>query len=156
MKAIQDYVKCHSASGTIRPSKSNWGANCVVVKKKSGEDRVCIDYRDLNAVTLNPDSYLLPRIDDTLDALSQAKYFCTLDLIQGVELEEESKEKTAFYAPHCNPSLWEYNYMPFGLVKAPRTFQRLMDRVIQGLVRHRASVHRRRDSIWSDHRANHG
>ena len=57
-------------------------------------------------------------------------------MVQGyhqVELEESSKEKTSFYAPHCNPSQWEYNYMPFGLVKAPRTFQRLMDRVIQGL-----------------------
>ena len=78
------------------------GSNCVVVKKKSGEDRVCIDYRGLNAVTMNPDSYLLPRIDDTLDALSSAKYFCTLDLVQGyhqVELEESSKEKTSFYAP---------------------------------------------------------
>ena len=136
VQAIQDYVKVHSAAGTIRPSNSNWGANCVVVKKKTGEDRVCIDYRGLNAVTLNPDSYLLPRIDDTLDALANAKYFCTLDLIQGyhqVELEEESKEKTSFYAPHCNPSQWEYNFMPFGLIKAPRTFQRLMDRVIQGL-----------------------
>ena len=90
VKAIQDYVSKHAASGTIRPSNSNWGANCVVVKKKSGEDKVCIDYRGLNAVTINPDSYVLPRIDDTLNALSCAKYFCTLDLIQGyhqVELE---------------------------------------------------------------------
>ena len=97
---------------------------------------MCIDYRGLNAVTVNPDSYLLPRIDDILDALEGAKYFCTLDLIQGyhqVEIEENSKHKTAFHAPYCNPSQWEYNYMPFGLVRAPRTFQRLMDRVIQGL-----------------------
>jgi hypothetical protein len=97
---------------------------------------MCIDYRGLNAVTMNPDSYLLPRIDDTLDALSGARYFCTLDLCQGyhhVEMDELSKSKTAFHAPHCNPSQWEYNYMPFGLVRAPRTFQRLMDKVIEGL-----------------------
>ena len=133
---IREHVQKLAANGTIRPSNSEWAANCVVVKKKDGGHRVCIDYRDLNAVTLNPDSYLIPRIDDTLDALGGAKYFCTLDLIWGyhaIELTEESKPKTAFHAPYCNPSQWEYNYMPFGLVRAPRTFQRMMDKVIQGL-----------------------
>jgi hypothetical protein len=133
---IREQVKKLSANGTIRPSTSEWAANPVVVDKKTGDKRMCMDYRGLNAVTLNPDSYLLPRIDDTLDALSGAKYFCTLDLIQGyhhVQLTEDSKPKTAFHAPYCNPSQWEYNYMPFGLVRAPRTFQRLMDKVIEGL-----------------------
>ena len=136
IKVIQEQIKKLSEAGIIRPSNSNWAANCVVVNKKDNTKRMCIDYRGLNAVTVNPDSYLLPRIDDTLDALEGAKYFCTLDLIQGyhqVEIEESSKHKTAFHAPYCNPSQWEYNYMPFGLVRAPRTFQRLMDRVIQGL-----------------------
>ena len=136
IEVIQDHVRKLAAAGIIRPSTSEWASNCVVVKKKDGTWRLCIDYREVNLKTKNPDSYLLPRIDDTLDALSQAKYFCTLDLIQGyhqVELTESSKEKTAFHAPYCNPSQWEYVYMPFGLVKAPRTFQRLMDRVIQGL-----------------------
>ena len=136
IEAIQEHVRKLSEAGIIRPSDSEWASNCVVVKKKDGTWRLCIDYRELNEKTKNPDSYLLPRIDDTLDALSNAKYFCTLDLLQGyhqVELTESSKEKTAFHAPFCNPSQWEYVYMPFGLVKAPRTFQRLMDRVIQGL-----------------------
>ena len=136
VEVIRDHVQKLASNGTIRPSNSEWAANCVVVRKKDGNFRVCIDYRDLNAVTLNPDSYLIPRIDDTLDALGGAKYFCTLDLIWGyhaVELTEESKAKTAFHAPYCNPSQWEYNYMPFGLVRAPRTFQRMMDKVIQGL-----------------------
>ena len=123
--------------GIIRPSTSEWASNCVVVDKKGDEaKRMCIDYRPLNRVTVNPDSYLLPRIDDTLDALQGAKYFCTLDMILGyhqIELTEESKPKTAFHAPYCNPSQWEYNYMPFGLVRAPRTFQRMMDKLIQGL-----------------------
>ena len=123
--------------GVIRPSTSEWASNCVVVDKKGDESkRMCIDYRPLNKVTVNPDSYLLPRIDDTLDALQGAKYFSTLDMILGyhqIELTEESKPKTAFHAPYCNPSQWEYNYMPFGLVRAPRTFQRMMDRLIQGL-----------------------
>ena len=133
---IREQVKKLAANDTIRPSNSEWASNCVVVGKKDGGYRVCIDYRGLNAVTVNPDSYLLPRIDDTLDALHGAKYFCTLDLIWGyhaVQLTEESKHKTAFHAPYCNPSQWEYNYMPFGLVRAPRTFQRLMDRVIHDL-----------------------
>ena len=133
---IREQVRKLSANNTIRPSTSEWAANPVVVDKKTGDKRMCMDYRGLNAVTMNPDSYLLPRIYDTLDALSGAKYFCTLDLIQGyhhVELTEDSKEKTAFHAPYCNPSQWEYNYMPFGLVRAPRTFQRLMDKVIEGL-----------------------
>ena len=136
IKVIRDTIAKQHASGIIRPSNSNWASNPVIVKKKTGEYRVCIDYRGLNGVTVNPDSYMLPRIDDTLDALAGAKFFCTLDLTQGyhqVELEEGSKHKTAFHAPYCNPSQWEYNYMPFGLVKAPRTFQRLMDKVIQGL-----------------------
>ena len=142
VKVIREQVKKLSEAGIIRPSNSSWAANPVVVDKKTtdasgkSEKRMCIDYRGLNAVTINPDSYMLPRIDDTLDALSDAKYFCTLDLTQGyhqVELDEASKHKTAFHAPQCNPSQWEYNYMPFGLIKAPRTFQRLMDKVIQGL-----------------------
>ena len=133
---IQKQIKNLQESGLIRPSESEWASNVVLVKKKDGAWRMCIDYRDLNIKTLNPDSYMLPRIDDTLDALSRAKYFCTLDILQGyhnVELTEEAKPKTAFHAPYCNPSHWEYVYMPFGLIRAPRTFQRLMDRVLQGL-----------------------
>ena len=141
------FAKCHidiikkevaklANSGLIKPSESEWASNCLIVKKKDGTWRLCIDYRALNAKTKNPDTYTLPRIDDTIDALSNAKYLCTLDIIQGyhqVELTERSKPKTAFYAPQCNPSQWEYIYMPFGLVRAPRTFQRLMDKVIRGL-----------------------
>jgi hypothetical protein len=67
VEIIRDHVKKLAETGTIRPSNSEWAANCVVVRKKDGGHRVCIDYRDLNAVTLNPDSYLIPRIDDTLD-----------------------------------------------------------------------------------------
>ena len=120
----------------IRPSTSSWASNALLVKKKDGSYRMCIDYRELNAKTRNLDEYMLPRIDDTIDALSRAKFFCTLDLIQGyhqVELEESAKQKTAFIAPQCNPSQWEFNYMPFGLKGAPRTFQRMMDRLLHGL-----------------------
>ena len=117
--------------GRIRPSHSEWASNVVLVKKKQtdmtkpAEWRMCIDYRELNLKTKNPDSYMLPRIDDTLDSLSRAKFFCTLDIQQGyhnVELSERAKEKSAFHVPCVNPPHWEWIYMPFGLVGAPRTF----------------------------------
>ena len=122
--------------GIIRPSTSNWASNVLLVKKKDQSWRMCIDYRDLNRKTKNVDPYLMPRIDDTLDQLGTAKYFCTLDLISGyhqVELTEESKPKTAFTTPRMNPSQWEYNCMPFGVQGGPATFQRLMDRLLVGL-----------------------
>lgn len=82
----------------IQPSLSPWAAPIVLVKKKSGEDRLCIDYRKLNAVT-KKDSFPLPRIDDVLDLLQGQKYFSTLDLASGywqIEMDRDSKEKTAF------------------------------------------------------------
>ena len=137
-KTIADLQK----QGRIRPSTSEWASNVVLVKKKQedltkpAEWRMCIDYRELNLKTKNPDSYMLPRIDDTLDSLSRARFFCTLDIQQGyhnVELTERAKQKSAFHVPCVNPPHWEWVYMPFGLVGAPRTFQRLMDRMLQGL-----------------------
>ena len=76
---------------------------------------------------MNPDSYMLPRIDDTLDALAGSKYVCTVNMIHRyhqVVVDEESNYNTAFHSPFCNPAQWEYNYTPFNLVKAPRTCQR--------------------------------
>ena len=86
--------------------------------------------------TKNSDPYMLPRIDETLDRLSQARYFSTLDLLSGyhqVELTEESKSRTDFIVPRMVPNHWEYCVMPFGLSGAPRTFQRLIDKLLRGL-----------------------
>ena len=135
-EAMRDQVKALHEIGVIRPSTSNWGSNVLLVKKKDGTWRMCVDYRELNAKTKNIDPYILPRIDDTLESLGGAKYFCTLDLISGyhqVELTEESKCKTAFLTPRLNPSQWEYNTMPFGINGGPSTFQRVIDRVLRGL-----------------------
>ena len=86
----------------------------------------------MNQIT-KKDSYPLPRIDDTLDALSGVKYFSTIDLLSGywqLEMDPSSREKTAF-ATHCG--LYEFLVMPFGLTNAPSSFQRVMECVLQGL-----------------------
>ena len=131
--------------GIIRPSTSNWASNVLLVKKKDNTWRMCIDYRELNKRTKNVDPYLMPRIDDTLDQLRKANMFCTLDLISGyhqVELDDESKPKTAFTTPRMNPSQWKFNCMPFGVQGGPATFQRLMDRVLLGLDYSRVGIFR--------------
>ena len=112
----------------IRPSCSPYSAPTVVVQKKDGGIRMCVDYRQLNAKT-RKDAYPLPRIEESLDALAGAKWFSTLDLASGynqVPMAEKDIEKTAFCTPF---GLFEFNRMPFGLCNAPGTFQRLMDRI---------------------------
>ncbi|XP_049306293.1 retrovirus-related Pol polyprotein from transposon 17.6 isoform X1 [Bactrocera dorsalis] len=127
-KIIEDMHK----NGVIEPSISPWSSPIVLVKKKDGSTRFCVDYRKLNDVT-KKDSYPLPRIDDTLDTLSGAKWFSTLDLQSGywqVEIDECDREKTAF---SMGDGLWEFSVMPFGLCNAPATFERLMEHVLKGL-----------------------
>ena len=124
----------------IRPSNSPWASPVVLVNKLDGGIRFCVDYKKLNAIT-RKDSYPLPRIDDTLDALFGMKYFSTLDLASGywqVELTEKDKEKTAFIT---REGLFEFNVMPFGLTNALATFQRLMDLVLAGLKWHNCLVY---------------
>ena len=119
-------------SGVIQPSKSPWSSPVVMVRKRDGTHRFCVDYRKLNAIT-KPDTFPLPRIDDLLDQLGQAKYFSLVDLAAGywqIRMSEQSKEKTAFATPQ---GLFEFCVMPFGLTNAPSVFQRLMNRVLMGL-----------------------
>ena len=115
----------------IDVSASPWSSPVVLVKKKDGTTRFCIDYRKLNSVTRN-DSYPIPRIDDALVSLHGSRYFTTLDLQSGyhqVDMHPDSKEKTAFIS---HAGLFHFNVLSFGLTNAPPNFQRLMNRVLHG------------------------
>ena len=116
----------------VQPSRSPWASPVVLVPKKDGGLRFCVDFRCLNSIT-RKDVYPLPRVDDIFDTLDGACYFTSLDLASGywqVELDEDAREKSAFTTYH---GLYEFIRMPFGLCNAPATFQRVMQAVLAGL-----------------------
>ena len=129
---IQNQVDDLLRRGVIEESFSPWASPIVMVQKKDKTFRFCMDYRALNAVTIR-DSHPIPRQDDSIDALSSSSYFSVIDLSAGywqVQLDPQIKEKTAFTT---GTGLYHFNVMPFGLINAPMTFQRLMERVLHGL-----------------------
>ena len=116
--------------GVIEPSDAPWASPVVLVRKKDGSLRYCIDYRRINEVT-KKDSYPLPLMQDCLASLGGARHFSTMDLSSGywqVGLTESAKDKTSFYG--IGGGLWRFKVMPFGLCNAPATFERLMERVL--------------------------
>ncbi|KAL6421135.1 hypothetical protein ACFW04_013953 [Cataglyphis niger] len=131
MQAIIDAeVDEMERAGVIEPSRSAWSSPIVVVRKKDGKHRFCIDFRRVNDVT-EKDAYPLPQVTATLDKLRGAQYLTTLDLKNGywqVPLARESRPITAFTVP--GKGLMQFRVMPFGLHSAPATFQRLLDSVI--------------------------
>ena len=131
-ETVHNLLQDMLSKNIISPSQSPWASPIVLVAKKDGSTRFCVDYRKLNTVT-RKDAYPLPRVDDSLDTLTGSKWFSTLDLRSGywqVEVCPEHRAKTAFTTQE---GLFEFNVMPFGLCNAPATFQRLMDSVLAGL-----------------------
>ncbi|KAK7907616.1 hypothetical protein WMY93_016228 [Mugilogobius chulae] len=127
---LQKEIKLMLELGIIEVSSSEWCSPVVLVPKKDGSLRFCIDFRYLNAIS-NFDPYPMPRIDDLLERVGGASYITTLDLSRGywqLALAPEARELTAFRTPF---GLYQFRVMPFGLQGAPATFQRLMDFVLK-------------------------
>ena len=134
-QAIDKEIEKMLGENVIRPSASPYASEIVLVQKPNGEWRVCIDYRQLNAVTI-PDRYPIPRISDLLYRIQNSQYFIVIDLRAGywqVPMHPDSIKYTAF---RCFRGLFEFLVMPFGLCNAPASFQRLMNALLGKLYFH--------------------
>ena len=129
-EAVDDMLR----KDVIEPSSSPYCSPVVLIPKKDGSVRFCVDYRRLNDVT-HKDAYPLPRISDIIDSLNGASWFCTLDLASGywqLEVDPRDKEKTAFSIP--GKGHYQFKVMPFGLTGAPATFERMMEGILAPLL----------------------
>ena len=132
MKHLRDEVRYMLDHDIIEPSDSDWSSPCILVPKPDGSFRFCTDYRKLNSVT-KTDSYPIPRIDDCIDKIGNAKYVTKFDLLKGywgIPLTERAKRVSAFATPD---GLYQYKVMPFGMKNAPATFQRLVNKLTAGI-----------------------
>ena len=131
-ETLQEEIKEMLKHKIIEPSKSEWASPVILVSKKDGTKRLCVDFRRLNSVT-EADPYPIPQVDELIDRLGNAKFITTLDLTKGywqVPLAPESRAKTAFVTPFGK---YQFLTMPFGLMGAPSTFQRMMDDLLRDL-----------------------
>ena len=115
---VKQELKAMLAEGVIEPSQSDWASPIVLVRKKDGSIRLCVDYRKLNAQS-KVDAYPMPRIEDILDRVGKANFITTLDLAQGywqVPVADEDRHKTAFTSRF---GLYQFCVMPYGLNGAP-------------------------------------
>lgn len=131
-EAVKKHLKTLLDAGVIRESESPFSSPIVVVRKKNGDVRLCVDYRKLNLQTIK-DSYALPNLEESFSALAGSKWFSVMDLKSGyyqIEMNESDKPKTAFVCPF---GFWEFNRMPQGVTNAPSTFQRLMEKCMSDI-----------------------
>ena len=129
---VEEHIGSMLEADVIKESASPWASPIVMVPKKDGTKRFCVDYRKLNRV-IKQNSYPLPNIDDILTSMHQSTVFSCLDLKSGywqIPLDPDSQEKTAFI---CHAGLYHFNVVPFGISIAPPVFQELMDKVLIGI-----------------------
>lgn len=126
-EAVKKHLKALLDAGVIKESESPFSSPIVVVRKKNGDVRLCVDYRKLNLQTIR-DAYALPNLEESFSALAGSQWFSVMDLKSGyyqIEMCETDKPKTAFVCPF---GFYEFNRMPQGITNAPSTFQRLMEK----------------------------
>ena len=139
-RQVKQIVNELLTEGVIRESYSDYASPIVLVKKKNGQLRMCVDYRDVNRKVFK-ERYPLPNIQDQINALCHAKYFTILDMKSGfyqMKIEESSKHITAFVTPDGH---YEFNCMPFGYVNAPSVYQRAIDKALGDLKGTKAFVY---------------
>ncbi|XP_041563238.1 uncharacterized protein LOC121466815 [Drosophila elegans] len=127
-KDVEKQIDEWLAAGIIRPSTSNFSSRLVLVTKKDGTRRICVDFRILNKMVLR-DCFFVPVNDDVLEKLQKARYFTVMDLKNGffhVAIEEDSKKYTAFIT---KSGLYEFNRTPFGLRNSPAVFIRYVNHI---------------------------
>ena len=126
---VQTQIDQLLALGIIEPSSSPWSSSLVIVRKKDGGVRTCVDYRAVNAVT-DPDPYQMPLIEEILDMMATAHFISKVDLTKGfhqIPINPADCPKTSF----CTPwGKYQFKFMPFGLRNGPAVFQRLMDNIL--------------------------
>ena len=130
---IRDQIKEMLENGVIEESQSPYSAPVVLVKKKNGKIRFCVDYRQLNQITIK-DNHPLPLISDAINVMNDCKYFSVVDLLSGywnILIRKEDRPKTAFIT---HDGLYQWIVMPFGLKNAPSCFQRFMQKVVENLL----------------------
>ena len=132
-KILEYHINRQLAADVIEPAQSEWASPVLLAPKKDGNLRFCVDFRRLNALSI-PDTYPLPRMEDCIDSLGEARLFTTLVALWGywqVPIAERDRDKTTFTS---HMGTLRYTHMPFGLRNAPTTFQRALD-IILSVVR---------------------
>ena len=152
LKYLRDEIQYMLDNDIIEPSTSGWSSPCILVPKSDGSYRFVTDFRKVNAVSKS-DSFPIPRIDDCIDKLGDARFVSKFDLLKGywqVPLTQRAKEITAFATPD---NLYQYKVMPFGMKNSPATFQRMIHSVLQGLIGCEAYIDDViiYSSTWEDH-----